>query len=265
LISVATALATDPLPKLSPQQILDKAVEQTRAALKENRRAAYAYTKHVRTEELDESAQVKETKEKTFWVQSGVGQLRSMLVNGKRVSEEEMEKQNREAIETRKKITGGGSGKTDDWEQFINPDVLSRFNFEVLRQEVFNGRPAYVLGFAPRQGKLPVKKLADRVLNQMTGTLWIDGKDFAVAKADLRLQSKVALGGMLQVIGALKQFRYVMERVRVEEFVWLNRSTYGEYEGRKLWDTTRLRTRSESSGFQKVTPDQTARLSFRTH
>ncbi len=169
LASGVPSLAANPLPQLSAQQILDKALEQSRTSLKENRRAAYSYTKHVRTEELDDSAQVKETKDKTFVVQSGVGELKSMLINGKPVSKAEMEKQNREAIEARKKLTGKGSGKSDDWEQFIEPDILSRYGFTLLRQELLNGRGAYVLSFEPKGEKLPVNKMVDRILNQMTG------------------------------------------------------------------------------------------------
>lgn len=117
---------------------------------------------------------------------------------------------------------------------------------------MINNRPSYVLSFVPLSTKLPVKRTMDRVLNQLSGTVWIDAQEFEIAKADVAVQTKITLGGILEVIGSLKQFHYIIERQRLDNFVWLNRATKGEIQGRKLWDSTHIRSQTESSDFHKI-------------
>jgi len=256
VVAVAGALPGAPAaepPSLTAEQIVKKVMEKVRAPERSEHRQDYAYSKHVLTEELDGKGQVEDRKEKDYLVQGGVAFLQRMKVNGEPVSEAELKKENERVLKTRQKLTGAKIAKTDEnWETFITSDLLARYKFTLVRQELVNQRPSYVLTFVPLSGKLPVKRTMDRVLNQLTGAVWVDAQEFEIAKADVAVQSKVTLGGILEIIGALKQFHYVIERQRVDNLVWFNHATKGEIQGRKLWDTTHVRSQTESSDFHKI-------------
>jgi hypothetical protein len=245
------ALAAEP--SLTAEQIVTKVMEQVRAPERTEHRQDYTYSKHVLAEELNSKDQVEDRKEKVYQIQGGVAVLQSMKVNGKPVTEEELKKENERVLKTRQKLTGAKISKTDEnWETFLTSDLLARYKFTLVRQELLNQRPSYVLTFVPLSTKLPVKRTMDRVLNQIAGTVWVDAQEFEIAKADVSVQSKVTLGGILEVVGALKQFHYVIERQRVDNLVWFNKATKGEVEGRKLWDNTHVRSQTESSDFHKI-------------
>jgi len=57
-------------------------------------------------------------------------------------------------------------------------------------------------------------------------------------------------------LGSLKRFNYVLERIRLQDGIWFNRMANGDFEGRKLLDTTHVKTRSETSGFRRNSDGQ---------
>ena len=92
--------------------------------------------------------------------------------------------------------------------------------------------------------------MVDRLLNRISGTIWIDAEEFEVARADIQLRSEVnLLGG---VIGSLKKLAYTMTRTRVADGVWFNTSSCGDFEGRKLIESMRIKTKSECRNFRPV-------------
>jgi hypothetical protein len=128
--------------------------------------------------------------------------------------------------------------------------LMRRYSYRLIGEEEVNGRKAYVLMFRPGSEDLPVNQLTDRVVNQLTGKLWIDAQDFEIAQADLWLLEDVTLWG--GILGSLKKFDYHIERVRLEDGVWANRLTRGEFRGRKFLGSMFVRTRSECSDFRKT-------------
>jgi hypothetical protein len=241
-------------PALTAEEIVKKVMDQVKAPERNENRQDYTYTKHVLTEELDSKDKVGDTKEKVYLVQGGIAILKSMKVNGKYVSDAELSKENERVIKARQSLTGAKISKTDEnWETFLTSDLLARYKFTLVRQETMNNRPAYVLTFVPLSAKLPVKETIDRALNQLAGTVWVDAKEFEIAKADVAVQGKVSLGGILEVVGSLKQFHYVIERQRISDYVWFNKATKGEVESRKLWDNSHVRSQTESSDFHRLT------------
>jgi hypothetical protein len=251
---------------LTAEEIVKKVMEQVKAPERSENRQDYTYSKHVLTEELNSKKVVEDTKEKDYVVEGGVAILKSMKVNGKAAPASELKKENERVIKARQKLTGAKISKTDEnWETFLTSDLLARYKFTLVREELVNGRRSYMLTFVPLSGKLPVKETMDRALNQLAGTVWVDAKEFEIAKADVAVQGKVSLGGILEVVGALKQFHYVIERQRVDNLVWFNKATKGEVEGRKLWDTTHVRSQTESSDFHKLTASAANPSALGTH
>ena len=95
-----------------------------------------------------------------------------------------------------------------------------------------------------------MRRLADRLLNRISGTLWIDAEEFELARADLVLRSEVNLFG--GIAGSLRKLAYSMVRTRVAEGVWIGTLTSGDFEGRKLLDSMRIKTRSRAENFRPL-------------
>jgi len=142
------------------------------------------------------------------------------------------------------------AARIENWENFLTPDLVARFDFKLLGQTNINGRAAYYLQFQPKSPELPVHKIMDRLLNRLSGAIWIDVNEFEVTRAEIRLGSEVDL--LWGVIGCLKRFDYVLTRTRVADGIWLNSLSIGDFEGRKLFDPLRIKLKTQSSNFRPV-------------
>jgi hypothetical protein len=237
----------------SADDIMQKAVERAQSSAVRDARPAYRYTKHTVTEELDSQGRLKERHEKLYdvRVEAGLSRLRLVRLNGQDLSGDEQKKQDAQDQAQRDKMSDAKAGKKgDERENFLTADLVARYKFRLVRQIQINGRNTYELAFQPGAANLPVNHLVDRFLNQMAGTVWIDAQEFEIARAEVHLQGEVALwGGM---IGTLTQCSYTLERVRQPDGAWFNGLSHGFFEGRKLLEPMLIRTRSESTGFQRL-------------
>ena len=97
-------------------------------------------------------------------------------------------------------------------------ELPSAFNFELAREEVRNGRPAYVLSATPRKRTGPLSRAA-KVLTGMRGTIWIDKETFHAIRAEVDAIHAVPIYGILArvVPGTHLDF----EMAPVSESTWL--------------------------------------------
>ena len=249
-----SAVFASPLPKrpppdgpLSTEQIVERALTRAQWASRLNRQTNYAYEKTTTTEEVDGKGRVKSRKEKTVEFERGVGTLKELTLNGEPASEREFKK---EAQATADRQAKSKSDRRDDnWTQYLTKETIARYTFELIGHEEVAGRDCYVLSFKPVSDKLPVKQITDRLLNRVAGKVWVDCREFEIAKAQIRLRDEVNMWGGL--LGSMKQFDYELERARIGEDVWSARCSNLELEGRKLFDSTHMRVRSESGNFRK--------------
>jgi hypothetical protein len=244
----ATAMSLTP----SADEIMAKAVARAESPVNHVSRPDYSYTKKTITEDLDSKGHVKDRKERVYEVsvESGLSYLKLTQLNGQSLSTAELKKQAEHEAADRQKIADAKPGqKGDERENFLTADLVQRFNFSLGGEQVINGRNAYVLSFDPKPG-MPVKKLTDRFVNQMAGTVWIDAEDFEITRAELHLKGEVALWG--GVVGTLRHCRFTLERTRLADGSWFNSLSHGIFEGRKLLEPMLIRTHSESSNFRQA-------------
>jgi hypothetical protein len=233
--------------ELTAEQIVQRALSRAQWAQGSKRQTNYAYQKTTITEELDAKGRVTSSKEKLLQFENGVGTLKEIKKDGKTLPLPA--KNGAESAADRQHVTNGARTRRDDnWGEYLNKEVISRYSFELVGREDIAGRPAYVLKFQPRSDKLPVKQVTDRLLNRLAGKVWVDAREFEVAKAEIDLLNEVTMWG--GVLGAMKKFSFDVERTRVDE-VWFNRVSNFEIQGRKLLDGTRVRVKSETSNFRK--------------
>lgn len=243
---------------LTADDVIQKAV--TRAQLDQTGSMPdFKYRKLTLTEQLDNAGKVKERREKVFEVSYRDGQSHATLlaVNGHPPTDEDLKQQSDNEMNAGKLLGQTKPVKGDNRDNFLTPELAARFDFKVLGQTNINGRAAYEISFAPKTPAPPVHRMVDRLLNQISGTLWIDAQEFEVARADVYLRSEVnLLGG---IVGSLKKLTYTLERTRVAEGVWFSTLSSGDFQGRKLLDATHVKTRSQSINFRRMAMVQNRR------
>jgi hypothetical protein len=245
--SVWSAFAAD----LTAQQIIAKTVRRAQAIRAANRQADYSYTKFAITEEFNNKGKLTEKKEKVFQYEAGYGRLSQLKLNGRALSGAEFRKQDEDALQERREVTDSKSRQRDDnWEKYLTPELVAKYVFKLIGREEIHGRAAYVVSFEPASSELPVNHFIDRLSNRLGGKVWIDEEDFEIARAQVGLRGEVTLWH--GVLGSLRKCNFTVERSRVDENVWFNTLTSGEFEGRKLLEPTHVRTRAESTNFKKI-------------
>jgi hypothetical protein len=237
---------------LTANEVVQKAVARAGQAEAQSGQRSYTYTKCSVTEELDSEGKVKERKEKTYRVffQGGSTHLKLMEVNGHAPEQADVNKQAENDLNARQLLGAPNSSKRANRDNFLTPELVSRFDFNVIGQSEMNSRQAYQISFQPKNPEPPVRRVVDRLLNRLSGTLWIDAQEFEVARADVHLRSEVSLLGGL--VGSLKKLAFTMTRTRVADGIWLNTFSSGDFEGRKLIDWMRIKTKSQSTNFRML-------------
>jgi hypothetical protein len=219
----------------------------------------FKYRKLTLTEQLDNSGKVKERRQKVWEVFYRDGQSHATLlqVNGHLPSQDDLKQQSDNEMTAGKLLGQTKPMKGDNRDDFLTPELVARFDFRTIGQTNLNGRVTYEISFTPKTPPLPVHRMVDRLLNQISGTVWIDAQEFEVARAEVYLRSEVnLLGG---VIGSLKKLTYTLERTRLAEGVWFSTLSSGEFQGRKLLDPTHVKTKSQSVNFRRVAMLQNGR------
>ncbi|HEY1171765.1 MAG TPA: hypothetical protein VGH19_10370 [Verrucomicrobiae bacterium] len=216
------------------------------------RQTIYNYKQTTIIEELDSKGVVKERKEKYYDVKliGGMPRAKLLLVNGKQLTgkalkeEEERDKKRAQRFDEKK--------DTPEYEVLVSKELISRYNFRFKGVEELNGRASYILSFAPRSDDLPIDKMQDRVLNKLSGMVWVDCEDFEVARADLHLSDRVKLLGGF--IGALDIFDLELNRSRSPYGAWYNQLGSLKVEGRKLFSPIRFKAQESADEFKLSDP-----------
>jgi hypothetical protein len=202
------------------------------------------------TEELDAHGNVKERKEKVYrvYLQNGATFAKLVEVNGQPVGKADSKAQAETEASTKELLGDAKPAKGE--KSFLTPEIAARFDFKMVGKDLINDRAAYQITFAPKSPEPTIHRILDRLMNRISGTVWIDAQEFEIARADLKLGSEInLLGG---VAGSLKKLAYTMTRTRVADGIWLNSFSSGDFEGRKLIDAMRIKTRSHTSGFKPL-------------
>jgi hypothetical protein len=239
--------------QLKADEIIGKAVERSQSPVVRTDRPSFTYTKVAVTEEFDAAGKVKEHKEKVYQVsfRGGSSFAKLLEVNGHAPAEADLKKQADNELSLHQILGEGKATKGDNRESFLTPQVAARFDFKLSNVDSLNGRRAYVIDFKPKTPALPTHRLVDRLLDRLSGRLWIDVEEFEIARAEVQLRSEVDLLGGL--VGCLRKLAYTVTRTRVADGVWLNSFSSGDFEGRKLLDSMHIKMHSESSNFRPLT------------
>ena len=154
--------------------------------------------------ELDGEGRRKKPERRRYTVvmdKRGVVSRELLEVDDRYATEDEKAKSGRED-EKRRRASLEANGARSDEEELMSGrvpllDLLHRLQFQLVGEELLDGRPTHVVTFGPKPG-LVSKTIRDRVLNAFAGTTWIDVAEHQVRKIDGHLTTPVkVLGGAL--------------------------------------------------------------------
>lgn len=249
-IVLSVTAAELPLPAAS--NLLQRLVERAQVVAQAGGTNYYTYEKRSVMEELDEKERVTKSTEKHYRVEliGGLPFPRLVKVEGKELSAKDLEKENQRETAFRQRVTRVDMNKkARRKEGLATPELVERFDFQVTKREVVEGRPTLVMTFAPRTNA-PAKTMEDKVFQKVFGTVWVDEREAEMTKLDASVRGPVPLG-WFGAAGSLHKFQASIERSRMPDGVWVNRKSSFWIVARKLLSAIRTRTVEESSGFRR--------------
>jgi hypothetical protein len=243
-------------PSLPRQEdIIHKVVERAKAWKEkdENEERQLSYRERMVTNKLQTDGAVKDREEKVYQVAPVKGQPTPTLVlkNGKPPSPSDLKE---EEARLRKEREASRKRKDSDPENTIelNEELVGKYDFALVGEEVVEGRPDYVLTFKPKSKNLPVRRKLDYVLNRIAGTVWVDQEDYEIAKADMRLTESAQLWWGL--LASLRQFALVFDQTKLPDGCWFVKHFDMTVDVRFLFTTVHQKQEDWLSDFKKVSP-----------
>jgi hypothetical protein len=204
-----------------PEDVVHKVVERAKAWKEkdENEEKQLSYSERMVTVKLQADGAPKDREEKVYQVTPVKGEPTPTLVlkNGKPPSASDLKE---EEARLRKEREASQKRKDSDPDNTIelNEDLVGRYDFEMVGEEVVEGRPAFVLTFKPKSKNLPVRRKLDYALNRIDGKVWVDQEDYEIAKADMRLTESAQLWWGL--LASLREFTLSFEQTKLPEGCW---------------------------------------------
>ena len=233
LLAAPFALAQQP-PKPMPD---------TRAFLEEVRRNLasdetllenYTFNEEYVERRLDSGGGLKKVKQELFQVYPSVepGKVyrRLVVVDGRKLSEEELAQQDKKHEEKSERRLSRHAGEDEEErrarlegdtekERDVVDEVFRMDDIRIAGRELIDGRPTIVVTFTPRPDYKPVTKGA-KVIQKLDGRAWIDEEDKQLVRLEGRLLANVGVGpaklARLQK-GATAWF----QRRKVNDEIWL--------------------------------------------
>jgi hypothetical protein len=231
------------------EEIIRKLIERSQEKPSHLVQPEYSFTKLTEREEFDSKGRVKERKSSSnemFFCSGVISKKPNANVghNPSGAKKTESPGKNESAKSTKPKPANRGESIN-----LITDEIFGKYVFTLINRTNLNGRPTFELAFQPKKKNASGKNFMERLLNRTTGKLWIDVEEFELARMQVQLESEMLVGAGL--VGSLKKAAFILERARLPEGFWFERSVKTDYEARKFLESTRVITTSESSGFRK--------------
>ncbi len=206
---------------LGVRQIVESSIAATERSWQA--RLQYTYLERDEDRRLDSEGRVKSEE---------VVVSRMILVNGvpfeqlverngqpppaaeERKQKEKLEKVERETPEQRDERLS----KEEEETASLVREIPNAFDFQLVGDEVLNGRPAYILQATPHPGYQAQGKYG-KMFSKLEGKLWVDKQDLGWIKADGQVIQPFSIGLFLARV--LRGSHITMEQTRIGEGIWV--------------------------------------------
>ena len=134
--------------------------------------------------------------------------------------DDEAERREKFGREAQEASARGEVLETNDERQVrFDAELMSRYTASVDGEAVVRGERCWVLGFTPRDGKLPENTRIDKALNRSSGQMYVSQDDYGIMQIDFRLLRPVRY--VWGLVASLSQATGRLEFGRAEPNVWL--------------------------------------------
>lgn len=245
--------------QLTAVEIADRLrIAEKQRELKTEAGVVYTFNRDIVIEETDGNDKLMRRQTRRFRSFSNNRIPELLRYDGKPPTSEQVEKERKKISENKLKFLG--DGKPDDSDGDANLLVRQielygdHFIPRLIGIETVEGRAAYVLQFLLNPEKRFEDSLVNMVIQHLLIKVWIDQKEFQIAKLDAELINPLyALGGLA---GTVKTFKLTAYQKRLTPEIWADWKVTSDIRGRILWETRVIRFTSESSGFKPLVEDK---------
>ncbi|MCL5098369.1 MAG: hypothetical protein M1608_12750 [Candidatus Omnitrophica bacterium] len=214
-----------------------------------------AYTQSTVFEEFDGRGQIKKRSEKLYAVDfpSGIRRLTEAKINGSPLSPSELKQEEDRETRNRRRFVQVEPGQEKNGDEgMFTADLAEKYHFTWVGRDTIDGRPMFVLDFEPKLDP-PIRHPLDRLLNHLKGRVWIDAREYEIARAEIHLQTEVNLWG--GILASLQKFTFTVNRSRAAPAMWYVAAFAGDFDARTLFGPLHVRVRSSSSNFHWLRPE----------
>lgn len=235
------------IPK-QPDQIFSKVVQRAQALADGTNSPIYLFDKRTTIDTFDSKGKLTKRKVKLFLVTmtGGVPEEKLIALEGESLSAKEIEKEQEKSSVWRRKFAKPNDNSTRS--SFVPADLAKKFDLNYLRSEKIRARNNHVIGFKPKTDGPKAKSFSDRIINQLTGRIWIDAQDSEITRVEVKLGQKVSLWAGL--LGALYSFEFKLDRRRSPADIWYNHLSDIRLDARGLFKRLRMNIREQSSNLR---------------
>jgi hypothetical protein len=237
-----------------PSEVTQRMVKPSQTVAQGDQGPQYTYQKRSLLQRLDAVGNPLTSEEKFYQVRliGGFPFKRLVKIQGRELSSEELKREDAKEEKFRQRFVAADPKKlVARKEGVVTPELLDRYQFVVEKRVVLSNRATLVLTFKPKEGNLPSRTVEDKLLNRMTGRLWIDEGDADTARLEVSLAEPI-FSGWFGLLGSLTQCDMTLERQRMPDGAWIDTKQALLIQYRKLMATTRFRATETSSAFKRV-------------
>ncbi len=260
--------ALDPTPdpaldaSVEAHQIIGRALEQAvgqRAAAFE---LGFEYFTDGRVESLDGDGRVTDTETTRNRHYPLEGHFYSEVIgrDGQPLdadeARDEREKRSDFVREARRHAERGERYQPDEMRVDFDRELMDRYVTTLVGTDVVDGSVCWVIGFEPREGRLPDNRRLDRAMNRSTGRLWIAQHDYGVRRAEFEMQRSVRW--LWGIAGTLRRATGQLDFRRIESGLWIPDRTLVEIELGVFFGLKTIRRRISNEWVEPPAPERNA-------
>lgn len=230
LFLLARASAASGSAPLTVEMIVERMAARATEGLSETNGLHHTWRRLTTIEDLDSRGRVEErrTKEHVVIGQGAEQQARLVKVNDQALTDGDLARERRKEGENQNRYARR-SDRRGNLE--LDEPLIRRFRYQWLSNDVVEGRAVHVLAFSPEK-RLDSDKIADRVLGQLGGKVWVDCEVYEVARIEAGLLRRLNIGGF---IAELTRLGFLIERRPLPGGAWVNVKLDSQAAGRKLF------------------------------
>ena len=208
------------------QAIVDRAVARAEEQRDAQADVRYRATFEAITERLNGDGEVEETERETYeqYPLEGVTYEELVAREGEPLTDDDARKERerrRDFVEEvcERRARGVDPRPEDENRVELNDDFISRYEYNIVGEEVREGYDCWIIQLVPRAGDLPVRRRIDTALNQSTGRLWVVKEDFGLSRVEFEMDEPVRFWG--GIAGVLRNTVGRLQFTRTAEGAWV--------------------------------------------